>query len=131
MKECRNCNEEIVGSHQKNPIYCSNTCQNDYQHKKFLERWERGEEKGMKGKLGISVHIRRYLFRKYDSSCCKCNWGEVNPHSGLIPLEINHIDGIHTNNKENNLELLCPNCHALTDNYKSRNKNSTRIYRYN
>ena len=34
---------------------------------------------------------------------------------------------ITQNNQENNLELLCPNCHALTENFGSRNSNCTRI----
>jgi len=38
-----------------------------------------------------------------------------------IPLETHHIDGIKTNNELNNLKLLCPNCHAFTDNYKGKN----------
>ena len=33
------------------------------------------------------------------------------------------------NNKEENLQLLCPNCHSLTENFGSSNKNSSRIYR--
>ena len=37
-----------------------------------------------------------------------------------IPLEIHHINGINTDNRLNNLRLLCPNCHALTDNYRGR-----------
>lgn len=126
---CINCKEEYIPKSPKSK-YCSHTCQNEFQHKEFIQRWLRGEESGMKGKLGISSHIRTYLFKKYENKCSKCSWGEVNPHSNLIPLEINHIDGIHTNNDEDNLELLCPNCHSLTHNYKSRNKNSTRTYRY-
>ena len=39
-----------------------------------------------------------------------------------IPLELHHINGINTDNRLENLQLLCPNCHALTDNYRSRNK---------
>ncbi len=39
-----------------------------------------------------------------------------------IPLELHHKDGDNTNNELDNLELLCPNCHALTDNYRGRNK---------
>lgn len=38
-----------------------------------------------------------------------------------IPLELHHIDGNTKNNSLDNLELLCPNCHALTDNYRSKN----------
>ncbi len=33
------------------------------------------------------------------------------------------------NNSEDNLQLLCPNCHALTENFGSRNKNSKRVFR--
>lgn len=47
--------------------------------------------------------------------CEKCNNKEW---LGLpIPLELHHIDGNHYNNKISNLQLLCPNCHAQTDNY--------------
>jgi hypothetical protein len=38
-----------------------------------------------------------------------------------IPLELHHIDGNRYNNKLENLMLLCPNCHALTDNYRAKN----------
>lgn len=38
-----------------------------------------------------------------------------------IPLEVHHIDGDNCNNELNNLQLLCLNCHALTDNFRSSN----------
>ena len=38
-----------------------------------------------------------------------------------IPLVIHHIDGDHINNELSNLQLLCPNCHAQTDNYCGKN----------
>ena len=37
-----------------------------------------------------------------------------------IPLEIHHINGNNTDNRLQNLQLLCPNCHARTDNYRGR-----------
>ena len=40
-----------------------------------------------------------------------------------IPLELHHIDGNHFNNKIENLQILCCNCHAQTPNYRTRNKN--------
>jgi hypothetical protein len=39
-----------------------------------------------------------------------------------IPLELHHKDGDRTNNTLQNIELLCPNCHALTDNYRGSKK---------
>ena len=39
-------------------------------------------------------------------------------------------DGDATNNREENLQVLCPNHHAMTEHFGSRNKNSTRRYRY-
>jgi len=39
-----------------------------------------------------------------------------------IPLEIHHINGNNTDNRLENLSLLCPNCHALTINYRGRAK---------
>lgn len=38
-----------------------------------------------------------------------------------IPLEVHHCDGDHLNNALDNLKILCPNCHSLTDNFRNRN----------
>ena len=38
-----------------------------------------------------------------------------------IPLELHHINGVSSDNRIENLQLLCPNCHALTDNYRGKN----------
>lgn len=37
-----------------------------------------------------------------------------------ITLEIHHIDGDRTNNTLENLQLLCPNCHSYTPNWRRR-----------
>ena len=83
----------------------------------------------MRGKGGISNHIRKYIFNKNHNACEKCGWGEVNVMTGNVPLQIHHIDGDCMNNKEENLELLCPNCHSLTENYGNLNTDSKRTYR--
>lgn len=121
--QCLNCKKELVKGQIK---YCSSQCQADFQYKEYIEKWKNGNESGLKGKNQISNYIKRYLFEKYDNKCQKCRWGEINPVSNKIPLEIHHIDGDYTNNKEENLELLCPNCHSLTPNFKALNKESNR-----
>jgi 5-methylcytosine-specific restriction endonuclease McrA len=58
---------------------------------------------------------------------CKCNnCGNDKWQNQDIPLELEHKDGNHFNNERSNLELLCPNCHALTDTWRGRNKQNQR-----
>lgn len=55
----------------------------------------------------------------FSYKCQKCGLTEWN---GVpIPLELEHKDGNSSNHKLDNLELLCPNCHALTDTYRGKN----------
>lgn len=83
---------------------------------------------GRKGTLGLSCHIRNYLFRKHDSKCQECGWNKVHTITGKIPLVVYHIDGNYLNNVEENLELLCGSCHTLTPNYGSLNIRHKSIY---
>ncbi len=119
---CINCGKELYTGKK----YCSTHCQNEYKYHDFIKKWKNNEVKA-DGKetttwKSISRYIRRYLFEKYDNKCSQCGWSKMNPTSNTIPLEIEHIDGNANNNDENNLTLLCPNCHSLTSTYKALNK---------
>ena len=63
---------------------------------------------------------RRLLEQKIFKSRCS-NCGRTTWLGSRIPLELDHRDGNHRNNELTNLRLLCPNCHALTPNYRGRN----------
>lgn len=121
-KKCLNCGKEIPNRNK----YCDNTCQAEFQYKKYIEDWKNGKEDGLRGEYQLSKHIIRYLFEKYDNKCCCCGWSETNEYSDTIPLETHHIDGDFTNNDEENLQLLCPNCHSLTEGYKGANRGNGR-----
>lgn len=64
-------------------------------------------------------YVERHNILEYKCQQCGCDghWQD-----GIIALEIDHIDGDNTNNEKTNLRYLCPNCHALTETYRGRNK---------
>ena len=123
-KVCPQCNKEL-DNRQK--IFCSIDCQNEYHYQDYIKRWKMGLEDGMRGQYGISERIKRYLFEKFNNKCSCCGWSEVNPFTNKIPLEVHHKDGDYTNNDEDNLDLLCPNCHSLTNTYKNGNSNGRKM----
>jgi 5-methylcytosine-specific restriction endonuclease McrA len=122
MNTCLFCNKILTKSQTK--FCCQDHC-NQYKKEENIKKWLNGEDEGWSG-TGIKKFIRTYLLEKNNYKCEKCGWGEKNPFSGLIPLEIHHLDGNYKNNKIENLQVLCPNCHSLTDTYKSMNQDSTR-----
>ncbi len=125
--KCLNCSKESLWSHQKTNKYCSVSCQQDYQYKTYITEWKQGLQDGRKGKLQTSGYIHRYILEKQNYQCAICSIFEWN--GSKITLELDHVDGNGTNNAENNLRCLCPNCHSQTPTYKARNKGNGRKQR--
>jgi hypothetical protein len=61
--------------------------------------------------------------------CERCGWCERHPITGEVPLTIDHVDGDYRNCKEENLAVLCWNCHALTPTFGGRNRGKGRTGR--
>ena len=55
--------------------------------------------------------------KEWKCECC----GLTKWQESLIPLELHHINGINTDNRIENIQLLRPNCHAITENYRGKN----------
>lgn len=83
------------------------------------------------GKDTLPASIREYLIAKagYKCSIKSCKWGEVNKYTGLVPVEVDHVDGDAHNNTKANLKVLCPQCHACTPNHRALRKVSSRVNR--
>ena len=66
-------------------------------------------------------HLNKRLLaegiKEHKCECC----GNSEWLGRKIVLELHHIDGNRNNNSLDNLILLCPNCHSMTDNFKSKN----------
>lgn len=125
--QCLNCGRETKRAVDK---YCDNKCQHEHQYKVYVASWLSGQENGVSLKYGnISKHVRRYLIERDGEKCSLCGWCKVNPYTGKVPVEVDHIDGDWQNNSPDNLRLLCPNCHSLTPTYKARNKGKGRDWR--
>ena len=64
---------------------------------------------------------KRLLKEGIKARCCEgcglAQWRET-----AIPLELHHTNGINNDHRIENLQLLCPNCHALTENYRGKNQ---------
>jgi hypothetical protein len=58
---------------------------------------------------------KRALIQQRGHRCESCQLTEW--LGGAIPIELHHMDGDPENNAPENLQVVCPNCHALTQNY--------------
>ena len=118
MKHCKVCEKEIADK----AIYCSNKCQHTDTKNTKVQQWLSNEISGMKRGARLIHSVREYLLERAEHKCECCSWGEINPVTGRSPLEINHIDGNAGNNRPENLQVICPNCHSLTPTWKALNK---------
>ena len=116
---CPVCGKEPARSYYK---YCSNVCQMEYQHRNNIEKWKAGKISGLNSIGLVSIHVKKYLRRKYGNRCCLCGWAQINNMTGSVPLVADHIDGNWRNNTEGNLRLVCPNCDSLSSTFAALNK---------
>lgn len=103
---CIQCGESLQGKAGKK--YCSHDC-------KTLHHTTQRFVAGTAGPRSI----RTYLLKTRQHQCAVCQLTTWNAQP--IALEVDHIDGDAQNNTENNLRLICPNCHAQTPTWKGRN----------
>jgi hypothetical protein len=119
IRNCFCCNKELVG--RSSMKYCSNKCQKQYEREQLRNDWyNNGNSPGW-------TAIKSILFEDRGNNCEVCGIREWN-HKPLS-LEIDHIDGNHSNNDPDNLRIICPNCHSQTDTYKAKNVGKGRHYR--
>jgi len=81
------------------------------------------EEILVKGSNYQSFKLKNRLFleKKLKAICVLCGWAKKS-NDGRIPLELDHINGDRHDNRFENLQVLCPNCHSLQPTHRGKNK---------
>jgi hypothetical protein len=76
----------------------------------------------VKGRYSSSVHLRRRLIKEglLQPVCALCSMGDSWNGKPLV-LQLDHENGDPSDNRIENLRMLCPNCHSQTNTYTGRN----------
>ena len=77
---------------------------------------------------GHSLKKRLFNAELKTPKCELCGWCEKSI-DGRIPVELDHINGDHDDNRIENLRILCPNCHSLQSTHRGLNKKSRYKFR--
>lgn len=103
MKECEYCKIEFEPTSGKQR-FCTKSCYRTY-GKKVL-----GHSKGDKVQRNKRTRLKQNPYRKVKKELCElCGFVPIHP----CQLDVDHVDGDHTNNNLINLQTLCANCHRL------------------
>lgn len=65
----------------------------------------------------VKALVYRLGLKENKCECCGLSEWLGNP----LICEIHHINGDSTDNRVENLQILCPNCHSQTDNFRGKN----------
>ncbi len=85
------------------------------------QAWNKGEQLKDYSDYSRAIRVKPHLIKDRGHQCEGCDLSEWLGFP--ITLELHHVDGDRTHNEAINLQLLCPNCHSTTENWRNRKKN--------
>lgn len=118
VRQCVQCHRDTY-----NFKYCGrDDCVNPYSYEQYIKAWLTGNETGSLNNGEPTSFVRRWVRNRDENKCIQCGWCEIHPVTGRVPLAMDHIDGNASNNRPENLRMLCPNCHSLTPTFGNLNR---------
>lgn len=117
---CLNCGKEIKYDRK----YCSNECARIHKHKRKYEDFLNNNEKYCRGNYSPTT-FKSNILEEQGGVCAICGIEPIWNGKPLV-FVLDHIDGDASNNKRENLRLICPHCDSQLPTFKSKNKYSTR-----
>ena len=81
-------------------------------------------EKYCKGNYTPKNNKKEFM-KEQNNKCAICECEPIWNGKPLV-FVLDHIDGDASNNRRDNLRMICPNCDSQLPTFKSKNKNSTR-----
>lgn len=124
---CMNCGKEFHPRYSSAGMYCSNKCQQEYRSKMKYQDYISNPDKYY-GKPSMAW-VKKYILEEQGHKCAICGREDEWNNKPLVFI-LDHVDGHANNNNRTNLRLICPNCDSQLDTYKSKNKNSDRVYHH-
>jgi hypothetical protein len=145
-KKCLYCNSKIPYD-ERNKKFCNHSCAAIYLNKTIkkiykktrphciicnkphqmndkLCRFHYKEQQIKNGLVSERSTLRKWLIKNRGYCCENCK--QKTWLNEPISLELHHIDGNAGNNFLTNLQILCPNCHAMMPNSKGKNRGNGR-----
>lgn len=120
-KECPICKKifQCKNSKKENKTTCSYSCSNSF----FRRKNNNGSY--IDGRSLYGTKYRTICIKHYGHKCLLCEWDKN--------IDVHHINGVHTDNRLENLVPLCPNHHrmTITEKYKKEINELIEYYKHN
>lgn len=109
-KTCAQCGRELHNGQKK---FCSRNCISQYNTAK--------EYANVGTKKQLTARLKKTILKEAEYTCISCGLSQI-WNGRPITLQIHHVDGNPRNNRVENLQVLCPNCHSQTDNHGNKKR---------
>jgi len=127
---CKNCLKKFLYKNYVSDSDVINFNLKDFhkQNKNFFDFDTSSMEKGEYAKANVYskkwTEISNQIKTKRDYSCEGCGWRPTNSYEKRF-IHTHHQNGDKTNNRDDNLKVLCIKCHSNVDIYHKRIKSSS------